>query len=256
MNYDEATDEPRIRFNYQNTDTQAEYARSDKEEVQLRGITVPDDDLGAAQALLRRWFSSMRSTFGRKRRVYEAIVPAYRALALNPGDVITLSDDLALRYDATRGLEGEHMRLISIEQVPDTNRYKLRMIWRDANGAGWAPAMRVASVVDADTLVVEANAYSGEVHHITGEVQRDAGFFSVGDSVQCVPLGNWANRVQTTITAISGNTLTFAAAHTLKAGDNIRPGRFQSVSSVLQQYCYLANEDGLLGAGVEGKTYG
>lgn len=256
LNYDEGGEKPRINFKYVDTAAQLAYQRSDSEELKLKGIHVANDDIGAAQALLRRWFGWMRAAFGQKRRQYTAVLPWYRALALTPGDVITINSAHAITFDASKGLNGESVRIMAIEGIPRSNNVKLTFQWRDTNGAGWAPSMRVVSVTDADTVVVEANAYSDTRHPVTGAVQTDASFFAVGDSVQCVPVGDWANRLQTAINEIDGNTISFAVAHGLSVGDNIRPGRWDSVSSVLKSYCYLSDSAGLLGAGDdEGKTY-
>ena len=256
LNYDDVSGEPRLTLNYIDVPSQHAYGRSDVEEMDLPGINIPGDDIGGAQATLRRWFGWMRAAFAEKRRAYTFKLPLKECRTLHAGDVITVTHPKAILYDGTRGLSGELVRIMSMEFDERSNEVALVVNWRNVNGAGWAPAMKVASVTDADTVVVEANAFSNTTHPLTGAAQTDAGFFDEGDAVQCIPRGDWANRVQTTITDITGNSVTFAASHGLSVGDTIRPGRYDDVSSTLKGYAYLADSSGKLGTGnADGKTY-
>lgn len=256
LNYDEASGEPRLILNYVDVPSQMAYGRSDAEDMELPGIFIPGDDIAASQATLRRWFGWMRAAFAEKRRSYRFVLPLKECRTLHAGDVITITHPDAVLYDGTKGLTGELVRIMALEFDERTNEVAVTVNWRDVNGAGWAPAMKVASVTDLDTVVVEANAFSSATHPLTGAAQTDAGFFAEGDGVSCVPRGNWSGRVQTTITDITGNSITTAANHGLSVGDTIRPDDYDNVSALLKGYAYLSDAGGTLGASSdEGKTY-
>ena len=104
----------------------------------------------------------------------------------------------------------------------DANRLALEVRPHGGIGAGYAPSLRVESVVDSDTVVVEADAFSDD----------DLSRFAASDAVACIPLGDWSSRNHRIISAINTGTreVSFTVGHGLAAGDIIRPDDYDTAT--------------------------
>jgi hypothetical protein len=87
---------------------------------------------------------------------------------------------------------------------------------------------------------VAANEYAPAIAP-SGAAQVDVDLFRVGDAVSYVPRGDYASKVDTTISAIGTNTVT--VAHNVPVGEGtFRPRGYTLTTSLLQAYCHMADE--------------
>lgn len=137
----------------------------------------------------------------------------------------------------------------------------LRMAHAGATANGWNAGMKVATVVDAVTVTVEANAYSDPSYPTEdGSPYEDLTPFEVAMSVRCVPVVDQDAAVLRVITAIDreDRKITFSVAHGMAVGDIITPPSYtQDGNEIFRVYAYLAGSDGTLGELVDdpGHTY-
>lgn len=206
--------------------------------LELRGVQVDGGAGDALQALLPG-LSGIRSRLGHTRPRWAFSTWATRAdlCTLGLGSRIRLTARDACDIGGTTGVVSRVCQVLSVTRDHQRNRLALEVVPRDGDGAGWAPAMRVASVVDELTVTVEVDAASAD----------DVGFFRVGLPAVCVPRGDWASAVSTTIEAIDGQGVTFAAAHGLAVGDAIRPAAHDALPDDWHAWAALADDDERLG---------
>lgn len=221
-----------------------------RETLRLYGVNVRAESVSSQRAAVLPIAAERFGLFGYRRIIVTGGLSYSDALLLDPGSVVTFTADKVDDYDGSTGITDGVGIVQSITRTPATQQARVSIVYWGARVSGWAPAMKVANPMGAtpQQLTVEANAYSEAAHPVTGEAVTDAGFFRVGDAVEIVPVGDWPNRVTTTITAIAGNVITFAAAHGAAAGDTIRPQSWDSVATLLQGYIFAADADDWLGA--------
>lgn len=217
------------------------------ETIKLRGLEIGSagDMVAATQDLI----AGLRRRFGAPRLKYRFSLAGGWAFKLAIGDVVKLTAPDAWQYDGTRGVTALPCRITGKTVDWSAGRVDIEAVSYGLNGTGYAPALKVASVVTATKVTVEANAYTSTVHPLTGAVQADVDFFAVSDAVYCVPRGDWAGKTARTISVVSGNDVTLSGAHGLVAGDTIRPQPYDSVTAALRLYAYIADSTDTLGAG-------
>jgi hypothetical protein len=90
-----------------------------------------------------------------------------------------------------------------------------------------------------------------------GQLRYDVDLFSVGDVIDYIPPGDEDNPTTLTIDSISGNQITFSAAHGIaSAVGHIEPTTYDTAESQHQARAYLADTAGTLGtAGDDGQEY-
>ncbi len=210
-------------------------------ELDLPGVVVDGGDGSLAQAAAEL-VADMRARVGtpriRWRFAIRADFPGSSAVGI--GDTITLTSEDAIAIRPTDTVSALPCRVVGLRRDLMENRLELEVRPYPALSAGWAPALLVTAVTDADTVVVSAATYS----------DNDVGFFAVGDAVSAVNAGDWSGRVQTTILTIAGTSITTAAAHGLAIGDTIRLDDYDDATAsrtALGGFAYLADGDGLLG---------
>ena len=246
--YDEKTGEALVKPTYVDADAlgDAGGASGGTLELKLRGLELPP----SMDAVI--WgvglVGDLRARYGRPRKLTRLRTHHGISGAFALGDVVTL--DLPRVSGAAR----------VTEVVTDWDRASatVALTRYGVTGAGWAPALRVSSVVDATTVVVERNRHTLAEHPVTGADQQDLDYWTDGAPCACVPRGNWAGRTLTTISSINRTTrrVVFAGAHGLAAGDTVRPKAYDSSSAAQKLYVYVADRDGTLGAGGdEGKDW-
>ena len=57
-------------------------------------------------------------------------------------------------------------------------------------GRGWNACLKVAEVLSTTSLRVYANAFSAQLHPVTGAAQEDLDWFLEGDLLRCIPIGD------------------------------------------------------------------
>ena len=122
--------------------------------------------------------------------------------------------------------------------------------------AGWNVAAELASITNATTIEVENFTFDRGTSPI-GQLRYDVDLFSVGDVIDYIPPGDEDNPTTLTIDSISGNQITFTAAHGIaSAVGHIEPTTYDAAASQHQARAYLADSAGTLGtAGDDGQEY-
>jgi len=183
------------------------------------------------------------------RRVWAGTVPTSRAVGLTVGDTVTVTHTRLRGYDGSAGVVAAPA-LVQKVGGPNwqTGRTAVELVYHGAKTTGFAPSLKVASVLSPTEVRVEANAYTLAARPETGAAQSDVDYWAVNDTALCVPVGSFSTAVARTVTAITNNDVTFDLAHGLSAGDTIRPRDYDSASSAHQAYAYLADSTEEVGA--------
>jgi len=246
LNYDYSTREHGLEVTVNDRDSIMAFQESSAATMDLRGVQIL---AGARSEQVAKMLPIAQQRFAvssfPRRRIRGSIAWS-DAVRLDAGSVVVATATDARGLDGTRGISSQPMRVVSLTRDADTQRADIVLEYHGVNATGWAPAMSVSAVVDADEVDVEANAHTDPQHFVTGADQTDVGFFAVNDPVVVIPHGDYGNRVSTTITAFPAtNRVRFADPHGLAGGATIRPESWDSAASAHQAYAFLADSEGL-----------
>lgn len=212
--------------------------------IELRGVRTgaEGDTMQAAIELV----SDVRARVGAPRMRWEFAIRADMpgAPALGIGSTVRLTSSDARAINPTQTVSAVPCRAVGLTRDLDANRLTLEVRPYGGIGAGYAPSLRVESVVDADTVVVEADAFSDD----------DLSRFAVDDAVACIPLGDWSGRNHRVISTINTGTrnVSFTVNHGLAVGDVIRLDDYDTATgsrAALAGFAFLADDADTLGAG-------
>lgn len=213
--------------------------------LDLRGIKFDGDPADVAVAILPI-VQHLRRRAGAPRVRYQVAVSVDHpgALEVGLGDVVTLTCASAIGIDGSIGITAQACRVLGVERDWLQGRVALTLASAGMRASGWSPSLRVLQVFTPLVVSVEANTYTATVEPRTGETQADLGrtsldYFAVGDSVRCVPAGDYAAAVQRTITIKAGTFLTFDAPHGLAIGDDIDHASWGAASTAARAWAYL-----------------
>lgn len=228
------------------SDSEGEQGEPSSEDLPLYGIRADSDDPRILQDTLLPIAQARFATYGYPRAAVQGDVSYSVGVVLYPGAVVTLSGVELDGYDG-QPLTSTPALVTSVERDVMAQRATIRAVFWAAAGAGWAPALQFpsgstgAAIVAGTALTVTASHYAPSVSPI-GAARKDVDLFSVGDAVSWVPRGDYASKVDATITAINraANTVTLSADVTDDPA-TIRPRAYTTVSSVLQGYAYLCD---------------
>lgn len=212
--------------------------------LELRGVRISGegDIMQAATELV----SDIRARVGAPRVRWETAIRADMpgALALGVGSTVTLTSSDARGVNPSETASSTPCRVVGLVRDLDANRLALELRPYGGIAAGYAPSLRVESVADSTTVVVEAAAYSDD----------DLSRFAAGDAVVCVPIGDWSGRASRTIVSIDTGTreVEFSVGHGLVAGDHVRLDDYDAATGArafVGGFAFLADDADLLGSG-------
>lgn len=211
--------------------------------LELRGVHIAGEgDIMQAAVELA---SDIRARVGAPRVRWEFAIRADLpgAPALGVGSTLTLTSTDARPVNPTQAVNAVPCRVVGLVRDLDANRLALEVRPYGGIGAGYAPSLRVESVVDSDTVVVEANAFSDD----------DLSRFAADDAVACIPLGDWSSRNHRIISAVNTGTreVSFTVGHGLAAGDIIRVDDYDTATdarAAVAGFAFLADAADTLGA--------
>lgn len=210
----------------------------------LPGVRIGTSANDQASSLLDI-VGDLRSRLGFERVKWVTKLPADHigTLTLGLGDTVTLTSIYASDLNPTNPVSNRPCRVYGINRDLKTNVLELQLIGYAGIMAGYVPALKVTDVVDVDTIEVASDVYAKD-----GAV--DLSYYNVGDRIACVPIGDYASRVETVITAIDrgANLVTTFDNHGLAVGDTIRFGDYDDVSDTVKGYAYIADNSDVLGA--------
>lgn len=211
--------------------------------MELRGVRIEGegDIMQAATELI----SDIRARVGAPRVRWEFAIRADApgAIAIGIGSTITLTSSDARGVNPSQTASATPCRVVGLKRDLDANRLELEVRPYGGLAAGYAPSLRVESVVNEMTVVVEASAFSDD----------DLSRFAVDDAVGCVPLGDWAGRTSRTIVRIDSvaREVETSAGHGLVAGDVIRLDDYDAATGArafVGGFAFLADDADTLGA--------
>lgn len=212
--------------------------------LELRGVRIAGE--GDTEQAAIEVVSDIRARVGAPRLRWEFSVRADLpgAPALGIGSTVTLTSTDARAINPTQAVSAVPCRVVGLVRDLDANRLALEVRPYGGIGAGYAPSLRVESVVDSDTVVVEADAFSDD----------DLSRFAASDAVACISLGDWSSRNHRIISAINTGTreVSFTVGHGLAAGDIIRLDDYDTATgsrAALGGFAFLADDTDALGAG-------
>jgi hypothetical protein len=221
-------------------------------DIDLRGIVL-EGGAGDGAINLLPFVQHLRRRVGLPRVRYQCSISldTLGANELALGDVVTLSSSSAIAIDGTIGVSQQPCRVMGYERDWLRNRLNLTLSCTGARPSGYAPSLRVASIVSPTIVTVEVNQYTSPTDPRTGDAQTDIAsgarvYFSAGDAVRCVKAGQWASATSRSIVSIVGQTVTLDGAHNLAIGDDIEHTRFALVDSGVQKFAYLGRTDGTI----------
>ena len=167
------------------------------------------------------------------------------AVSIGVGSVVTLTSTYARGIDPTTSADGTVCRVVGFKRDLESNRLELELRPFSAYVGGWAQSAVITATPTANTVTVDADAYSA----------ADAASFAAGNVVNIFSPGDWANRVKKTITGVSGNTLTIVG-HGASVGDIISARIYGQAAAAQRTWAYIADADGELGGGDPGQVIG
>lgn len=229
---------------------QNEHGREVSEIVEdLRGVGIDGNGPEETRRILvAPALARLRRTL-HPRRVWRGTIPSSRAVGLTVGDTVTVTHSKLRGYDGSAGVTAAPALVQRVGGADfKTGTAELELVYHGAKTTGFAPALKVASVLSPTEVRVEANAYTLAARPETGAAQTDVIYWAVGHTALCVPVGSFATAVARTVTAISANDVTFDLAHGLVAGDTIRPRDYDSAASAHQAYAFMADSNETIGA--------
>lgn len=240
------------------SDSEGEHGSPSSEELPLYGIRADDDDPRTLQDVLLPIAQARFAAYGYTRCVIQGDVSYSLGVLLYPGAVVTIAASTLDGYDGLP-LASTAALVVSVERDVMAQRCTVRAVYWSANAAGWAPALQVTSATGyaAGVAIPVTSQFYAPDTSPTGAAQQDVDLFAVGDAVSFVPRGDFAGKVDATITAINTGTPSVTLDQNVPgAAGTIRPRAHSAVSSTLQGYAYMADETDLeMSGGDPAKVY-
>ena len=219
-----------------------------KIDLNLRGVS--SNEIGNTYQEILNFF---KPVFG---RIFRLLSNPLRLWRFSVGTGASIDCDLGSYYKITSehlkgygdeyGVSSSIGMVRSISQGLMSEGADLEFIHIDSSVVGWHDSALVSSIIDADTVEVNANTYS--LYNQLGQSTADASWFSVGDKVLYFEIADQATTTSLTISDVNGNQLTFNTNHGISGGGGIITPDIASLatSSQLEQ-AYLADSStGLL----------
>jgi len=219
-------------------------------EFELRGFDVLEAGAGAdAATLLRPIYLRHRALLANPRRTWSVQVGSGPGLFANLGAVYNVTHPLLRGYSDTLGVAGLPGRVVEVEVGLQSEPTSLVLQHYGANARGWNASAVLTGAPAGNVCTVAANTYSPALSVGGRAVQVDADSFAVGDAVLVAAPWDADSASSTTVTAVSGNTITLAAAPgAAAAGWVIWPADYGTASDEHKRYAYHADATGTVGA--------
>ena len=212
------------------------------EDLPLYGLRADDDDPRQLQDLLLPIAQARFAAYGYARKVLQGQVAYSVGVTLYPGAVVTLQASDLDGYDG-QPITSVTGIVVSVERDVMAQTCTIRAVYWPEGAAGWPPALLkdgALAYASGVAIPVAVNEYA-PVLAPSGAAQTDVDLLRVGDAVSYVPRGDFASKVDTTISAIGTNTIT--VAHNVPAGaGTFRPRAYTLTTALLRAYCHMADE--------------
>lgn len=251
-----------VTLNFEDSASIAANGDGETLKVEMRGVYVDGRDPSEAIAIFRDMVARWSEIAGYARKRWNGSIGIGKGWRVGLGTTITVSSPLLRGAGAEFGVENA-AAVVAQFKIPlwpgDGDAVDLGMLHHGVKTTAWAPALQVASVVNATTVTVTQNYYAPDEHPITGGAIQDLDFFSVGDDVHAVQRYNQDTFATVAINSINTATrkIIFDGAHGLTAlagYGTIEPAAYDDQSTTIalvgfthRQLATIADSDGLLG---------
>jgi len=233
--YDLQNEQPteRIINNYSAINLLAGETRS--EEYKLYGLTssiVGSPRAGDFLAYFRPTYARLFELYGQAIRQWVFSVTTGKAFDLDVGSTLRVSSKYLKGYGDLYGITDQVGLIVSMQLSLFSEGCALKVNHYGLSSPTWNASARIDTVIDATTIEIISDLYS----------DSDISFFKVGDVVSIYTMGASDTRRVRTISAISGNQITFTSSHGSSAGDVIQPSTYTTASPEHQLRAYIDRE--------------
>ena len=183
-------------------------------------------------------------------RVWRGSIGTGKSALLDLGSYVKASSPHLRGYGDTYGVTDGIGFIRSIRQELMGEGCELELLTTGLSPVAWNATATVATVPTTTTVTVNQDDYSGSSID-------DSSFFSTGDIVDYLPLGDHDNAITgLEIDSITGSTITFTAAHGISAaGGTLEPTTYANASADHKTDAYLANASDVLNSTEEAQEY-
>lgn len=230
--YDLQNEQPteRIINNYSAINLLAGETRS--EEYKLYGLTssiVGSPRAGDFLAYFRPTYARLFELYGQAIRQWIFSVTTGKAFDLDVGSTLRVSSKYLKGYGDLYGITDQVGLIVSMQLSLFSEGCALKVNHYGLSSPTWNASARINTVIDATTIEIISDLYS----------DSDISFFKAGDVVSIYTMGASDTRIVRTISAISGNQITFTSSHGSSAGDVIQPSTYTTASPEHQLRAYI-----------------
>lgn len=233
--YDLQNEQPteRIINNYSAINLLAGETRS--EEYKLYGLTssiVGSPRAGDFLAYFRPTYARLFELYGQAIRQWIFSVTTGKAFDLDVGSTLRVSSKYLKGYGDLYGITDQVGLIVSMQLSLFSEGCALKVNHYGLSSPTWNASARIDTVIDATTVEIISDLYS----------ENDISFFKAGDVVSIYTMGASDTRRVRTISAISGNQITFTSSHGSSAGDVIQPSTYTTASPEHKLKAYIDRE--------------
>ena len=183
-------------------------------------------------------------------RTWRGAISTGSSIYLDLGSYVKASSPHLRGYGDSYGVTNGVAMVRSINQELLNEGCELEMITTGLTVVAWNASALVATIPDTTSITVYEDTFSDSS-------VDDVSFFQAGDVVDYVPTGDQDNAITgLTIDSISGNTITFTAAHGIAtASGSIEPTIYANASDHHKSDGYLANSSNVINSNVDAQKY-
>ena len=185
-------------------------------------------------------------------RVWRGSIGTGQSLLFDVGSYLSVSSPLLKGYGDEWGVTDGVGMVQSIRQELMGEGAQISIISTGAAPVAWNASAEVDLIPSTTELRVKEDEFSGSA-------VDDVSFFQAGDVVDYLPLGDHDNAITgLVIDSITGNTITFTAAHGVTVtGGTLEPTIYTAASAHHKADAYLASDTSppVLGSSTEAQRY-
>ena len=180
-------------------------------------------------------------------RVWRGSISTGSSIYLDLGSFLNVSSSHLKGYSDDYGVINGIGMIRSINQNLLDEGTELELITTGLSPVAWNASATVATIPTTTSITINADDFS----------EADINFFSVGDVVDYMPIGDQDNSITgLEINSISGSTITFTAVHSIStAGGTIEPTTYANASSDHRIDGYLANANNVINSNVNAQKF-
>ena len=182
-------------------------------------------------------------------RTWSGAVGTGRSVYFDVGTYLTVNSPHLRGYSDTYGVTDGVGMIRAIRQELMSEGCDIELIVTGISPVNWNSAARVTAITTT-TVTVATDDFSGS------DVD-DVSFFKAGDVVDYLPKGNHDSAITgLEIDSISGNVITFTAAHGIASlNGTLEPTTYANASATHRSDAYLANNNDIINTTVEAQEY-